>query len=319
MGNQISQVQSGRAPLLDLPAELIRKIGYNLDTPFELLNFACVSKDIRAAISQYDLYLKEAICQREYCSERSQGRAGIGMTKGMPLIPSLYWLLCLRKDVEQIRLCVAAYWKNFPHSLKEPRCEFCWRGSTNAPKPLVITKGRLDVIQAFFEIGVPIINVWEYGGFGDWQKRYQMKDKGLKERLGNLVEKRKGQSYFSRACIGRYDDMACYMIDKGLKVKVDHIYYAALGGCVRALDALLKHTTFTNSDEYHPIVADILDSLVGEQISPADSEAYKEIFGILLKAAEHPSFNKVLVRTPRMILAPTPFIQQFHTHKVLQH
>ncbi|KAI1777965.1 hypothetical protein F4818DRAFT_456943 [Hypoxylon cercidicola] len=187
-----------------------------------------------------------------------------------PSWPSITWLIFKNKDFESIRQCIAAYWRNFPRSLEGDR-------------------GRLDVIQELYETGVPINYDWEeaLGPWPKFEKRYS-DPRDLLRALWCL--RLSGREDFHRACIEGHDDLAYYMIEKGLEVKIDHIFRAAHQGCFRSLDALLQHPTFKDSDKYHLIVAAVLEYFKEQPIVKGHYHVYKT----LMRAAAHPSFDEVL-------------------------
>ncbi|KAI0095436.1 hypothetical protein F4776DRAFT_652331 [Hypoxylon sp. NC0597] len=230
--------------LAALPAELIREIGCNLDTPAELLRFASICKHSYAAIGLEQIFKKDAVYQRgldrhlhsnpdEQLDPWSERRGNLATFPK----PSILWAIETNQDVGTIKRCIEIYLEEFPKGL-----EGKWHTSYPPPMCRAAQKGRLDVVQALFESGVSFRNwynikyPWCPWGmlkafFGEYRPPHISLEMYVSAESGDA---------FKLACANGHEDITRFMIRNGLEFRIDDVFYAAKEGCLLTLQNLLR-------------------------------------------------------------------------------
>ncbi|KAI1378377.1 hypothetical protein F4677DRAFT_466121 [Hypoxylon crocopeplum] len=299
-----ASVLNDRASLLSLPEELIREIGIYLNLP-KLVDFVCVCRHARSAIETSDMFKKEVEYQLElemgdrfdhYPIQAWEAVKKLGTwidKRHRPAFstPALLWLIENGKSLDHIQQCIDVYRLSFPAGL-----EGMWypdasrsirRGLTYGrslydqfPSPMAaaVKAGRQDIIKALVECGVDMrgrdVACLDDDLATDGNIRHMM-----------IYQIIRDDDAFSAACKSQHEDIAHYMISKGLGVRPGDLWSAVEFGCHQVLEELLVHPIF-NTDERQEIISEVL------RLATLDDIADLTIIGRLLQKTTSPPFDK---------------------------
>ncbi|KAI1408063.1 hypothetical protein F5Y13DRAFT_173478 [Hypoxylon sp. FL1857] len=269
-----------------VPVEFIQRIGSNLDTTAQLLDFASICKAYHSSINPKQIFDKDAEYQRELNRQLRSKETRLdpwsarhGNLATYPK-PSILWAIETNKDIETIKQCIEIYQKEFPKGL-----EGKWETSYTPPMCRAAERGRLDVVQALVESNVSLRN-W-YNIKYPWCPWGMLKALFGKYRpphisLEMFLSAESGDA-FQLACSNGHEDISCFMIRNGLEFRIDDLFYAAKEGCLQTLEMLLESL---DSNE-RPLLAEAVLKAVGHFRCTSNLRVYKP----LLAAAAQPCLD----------------------------
>ncbi|KAI2631034.1 hypothetical protein GGR54DRAFT_648538 [Hypoxylon sp. NC1633] len=258
-----------------LPVELIRAIGAELDSPGQLLAFARVSEKVSSAFQPFDVYRKDAEYQMNFYDPTPGAKFeyihGRSVKRQMPTIA---WLIEHSAEIEDIKECIRVYRNTFPEGLEEVFEHF--HGLYFPPSPMVLAarEGRLDVIQALIEAGVPI------------------RDNSLDppcEAYSLQFGTRGGA--FQSACEKGHKHITKFMVDNGLDVRIDDVYRAVKYGHIQTLEALLQHPSFSSATNPTTAAIALREIPINILFIEADLEGYDILFKAGCKDTSFDAFS----------------------------
>ncbi|KAI2623897.1 hypothetical protein GGS26DRAFT_593419 [Hypomontagnella submonticulosa] len=243
------------APLLNLPVELIRKIGRKAHTLNDLFNFSCINRQLNSVVSIIELCKKDAESQRRSFKatdineisedlnvfawvyrDQFKGR----MDTPLPGIrkPLLNALIESGKDIDTVRQYIHAYQVNYPGALQgnwypylysrlHKLLQVRFQEELPCPMQVAISVGRLDIVQALMSCGVDV------NGPRDDGKR------SSKAVMMNRYDTR--DTFYAATHISKNKEIAMFMICNGLDVSRNDVVLAARAGFVEAVEVLMKH------------------------------------------------------------------------------
>ncbi|KAI0834878.1 hypothetical protein F5Y06DRAFT_306476 [Hypoxylon sp. FL0890] len=330
-------------PLLStLPIDLIREIGSHLETPSELLDFACVCNRTNAAIDMIEMAKKDAVNQLSRimfgrdlwrqlmalqlnANQRPMSYEEFQLTETpwKPHKPILLWAIETGKDIDYIEKCINVYRKGFHDGL-----EGYWFPNhdpklnpeiyTNFPSPMFAAAkaGRLDVIQALLEYNVNLSGRMNWpestGSELDFSDVYSSTtdDTEYLDYHHPFYKLLFSDNAFSAAC-EFHEDIALFMLENGYRVNSCDLWHAVRFGRFQLLDTLLGHPNFRTEDRRVLVFL----TLKWATVKPI---ADHEIIRPLLDAVTAPLFDKAEFLRNQIHMKMTEYPMAGHNPKLLQ-
>ncbi|OTB00146.1 hypothetical protein M426DRAFT_15794 [Hypoxylon sp. CI-4A] len=264
---------SNKACLATLPVEIIREIANCVETPEDLLRFACICKDIYSCIGIVDVVRNDARYQDSLDVETLSGMVSAGHFREEKVCmlrtvchvtvrttePIYVHKPCLLQAIEKgfdvgvIRRYIQASRAVFPEGIIGmwyPGRQNIRGGQYKAmfwvleefPSPMFAAarEGRLDVVKVLAEeFGVDVRGRDQPGDFKSVGKSDTWEMENILNDDMFVVD-----DAFAAACQSKHEDIAQYMISHGLRVRTGDLLWAIRSGCLQVMKTLLNHTFF---------------------------------------------------------------------------